>query len=98
MNPEVAQTRDPSPVEADSEQKRERDRPQKHQKQAQRIAKPSRDAAPAPRLRRLGDVLSLFLMLLGSITLALLLGVGVYWAWITRLSDLWARWIGPPPF
>src|SRR5580658_891124 len=49
-------------------------------------------------MRRLGDVLSLFLMLLGSITLALLLGVGVYWAWITRLSDLWARWIGPPPF
>jgi hypothetical protein len=47
---------------------------------------------------RVGDVLSLFLMLLGSITLALLLGVGVYWAWVTRLSDLWARWIGPPPF
>ena len=39
-------------------------------------------------LRRLGDVLSLFLMLLGSITLALLLGVGVYWAWITRLQRL----------
>jgi hypothetical protein len=49
-------------------------------------------------MRRLGDGLSLFLMLLGSITLALLLGIGVYWAWITRLSDLWARWIGPPPF
>jgi hypothetical protein len=49
-------------------------------------------------MRRLGDVLSLFLMLLGSITLALLLGVGVYWAWITRLSDLWAHWIGRPPF
>jgi hypothetical protein len=49
-------------------------------------------------MRRLADVLSLFLMLLGSITFALLLGVGVYWAWITRLSDLWARWIGPPPF
>ena len=37
-------------------------------------------------------------MLLGSITLALLLGLGVSWAWITCLSDLWARWIGPPPF
>jgi len=49
-------------------------------------------------MRLLGDALSLFLMLVGSITLALLLGVGVYWAWITRLSDLWARWIGPPPF
>jgi hypothetical protein len=56
---------------------------------------------PRPRrgiMRRLGDVLSLFLMLLGSITFALLLGVGVYWAWIARLSDLWAHWIGPPPF
>jgi hypothetical protein len=49
-------------------------------------------------LRRLGDVLSLLLMLLGSITLALLLGLGVYWAWITRLRDLWAHYIGAPPF
>ena len=49
-------------------------------------------------MRRLGDALSLFLMLLGSITLALLLGVGVYWVWITRLRDLWAHWIGAPPF
>jgi hypothetical protein len=48
--------------------------------------------------RRLGDALSLFLMLLGSITLALLLGVGVYWAWIMRLRDLWTHWIGAPPF
>ena len=48
--------------------------------------------------RRLGDVLSLFLMLLGSITLALLLGVGLYWAWIMRLRDLWAHWVGAPPF
>jgi hypothetical protein len=59
----------------------------------QRRARPRRGI-----MRRLGDVLSLFLMLLGSITLALLLGVGVYWAWVTRLSDLWAYWIGPPPF
>jgi hypothetical protein len=49
-------------------------------------------------MRRLGDALSLFLMLVGSITLALLLGVGVYWAWITRLRDLWAHWFGAPPF
>jgi hypothetical protein len=49
-------------------------------------------------LRRLGDVLSLFLMLLGSITLALLLGVGADWAWTTRLRDLWTHWIGAPPF
>jgi hypothetical protein len=49
-------------------------------------------------MRRLGDALSLFLTLVGSITLALLLGVGVYWAWITRLRDLWAHWFGAPPF
>ena len=62
-------------------------------------------AAEPPRVRprrgiagRLGDVLSLFLMLLGSITLALLLGVGGYWAWTARLRDLWAHWIGVPPF
>jgi hypothetical protein len=48
--------------------------------------------------RRLGDAFSVFLMLVGSITLALLLGVGVYWAWVTRLRDLWAHWIGAPPF
>jgi hypothetical protein len=48
--------------------------------------------------RRLIDALSLFLMLLGSITLALLVGIGVYWAWVTRLRDLWIHWIGAPPF
>jgi hypothetical protein len=48
--------------------------------------------------RRLGDAFSVFLMLVGSITLALLLGVGVYWAWIMRLRDLWAHWVGAPPF
>jgi hypothetical protein len=37
-------------------------------------------------------------MLLGSITLALLLGVGGSWAWTARLRDLWAHWIGAPPF
>jgi hypothetical protein len=62
-------------------------------------------AAEPPKARRrrgitraLGDALSLFLMLLGSITLALLLGVGGYWAWVARLRDLWAHWIGAPPF
>ena len=61
-------------------------------------------AAPPKRRRRsgivglLGDALSLFLMLLGSITLALLLGIGGYWAWTARLRDLWAHWIGAPPF
>jgi hypothetical protein len=48
--------------------------------------------------RRLGDALSWLVMLLGSITLALLLWLGVYWAWITRLRDVWAQWIGAPPF
>jgi hypothetical protein len=47
---------------------------------------------------RLGDALSLFLMLLGSVTLALLIGIGGYWAWTARLRDLWAHWIGAPPF
>jgi hypothetical protein len=49
-------------------------------------------------LRRLGDALSLFLMMLGSMTLALLLGLGGYLAWTMRLRDLWGQWIGPPPF
>ena len=62
-------------------------------------------AAEEPRARpkrgilgRLGDALSLFLMLVGSITLALLLGIGGSWAWTARLRDLWAHWIGAPPF
>ncbi|HEY1864363.1 MAG TPA: hypothetical protein VGG77_11905 [Roseiarcus sp.] len=48
--------------------------------------------------RRLGDAFSMLLMLLGSITLALLLGIGGYWAWMARLRDLWSHWIGAPPF
>jgi hypothetical protein len=56
-------------------------------------------ARPKPGImRRLGDALSLFLKLVGSITLALLLGVGADWAWTTRLRDLWTHWIGAPPF
>ncbi len=50
--------------------------------------------------RRLGDALGLFglfLMLLGLITLALLIGLGVYIAWMTRLRWVWAHWIGAPP-
>jgi hypothetical protein len=54
---------------------------------------------PRHRLvQRLGDALSLFLMMLGSITLALLIGLGGYLAWTMRLRDLWAQWIGAPPF
>jgi len=59
------------------------------------------DRAAPPRrrfARRLGDALSLFLMMLGSITLALLIGLGGYLAWTMRLRDLWAQWTAPPPF
>ena len=57
-------------------------------------------AAPPRRrlLRRLGDALSLFLMTLGSITLALLIGLGGYLAWTMRLRELWEQWTAPPPF
>jgi hypothetical protein len=66
---------------------------------------PMAAAADEPKARprrrfaqRLGDALSLFLMILGSITLALLVGLGAYLAWTTRLRDLWSQWIGAPPF
>ena len=67
---------------------------------ASRSPPPSQPKARRRRgiLRRLGDALSMFLMLLGSITLALLLGLGGYWAWTTRLRELWTHWIGAPPF
>ena len=32
------------------------------------------------------------------ITLAVLLWLGLYWAWTMRLRDLWTQWIGAPPF
>ena len=58
---------------------------------------------PKARPRRgfvawLGDALSLLLMILGSLTLALFVGLGADLAWTTRLRDLWAQWIGAPPF
>jgi hypothetical protein len=60
------------------------------------------DESKAPPKRRfakrLGDAFSRFLMLLGSIALALLIGVGVDWAWAAGLRDLWTHWIGAPPF
>jgi hypothetical protein len=56
-------------------------------------ARPRREFA-----QRLGDALSLLLMILGSITLALLIVLGAYFAWTARLRDLWAQWIGAPPF
>jgi len=59
------------------------------------------DLGPPPRRRfvqRLGDALSLFLMMLGSITLALLIGLGGYLAWTVRLRDLWDQWTAASPF
>jgi hypothetical protein len=55
--------------------------------------------APSRRLgQRLGDALSLFLMMLGSMTLALLIGLAGYLAWTMRLRDLWAQWSAALPF
>ena len=61
-------------------------------------AEQPRERAKRGILRRLGDVFGVFLMLLGSITLALLVGIGGYWAWTARLRDLWTHWVGAPPF
>jgi len=47
---------------------------------------------------RLGDALSFILMTLGSVTLAFLLGLGLYLAWTLRLHDIWTRWFGAHPF
>ncbi len=69
-------------------------------------AKPAPAAATAepprpPRrgwAQRLGAALSFLLMTLGSITLILLLALGGYIAWTIRLRDLWAHYLGHPPF
>jgi hypothetical protein len=47
---------------------------------------------------RLADAMAFLLMTLGSITLIGLLALGAYVAWTIRLRDLWAHWIGAPPF
>jgi hypothetical protein len=54
-------------------------------------AEPPRARPRRGILRRLGDALSWLLMLLGSITLAVLLWLGAYWAWTSRLRDLWTQ-------
>ena len=54
MRPKIAQARRPCPVDANPKKKRERDRPQKHQKRAERVAEAPDDPAPASRLRLLG--------------------------------------------
>lgn len=53
----------------------------------------------ARRARRiLADALSFVLMTLGSLTLIGLIGVALYLAWTVRLRDIWAHWLGAPPF
>ena len=47
---------------------------------------------------RLGSAFSFLLMTLGSITLILLLALAGYVAWTIRVRDLWAHYIGHPPF
>jgi hypothetical protein len=37
-------------------------------------------------------------MIVGAITLALLIGIGADLVWTMRLRDVWAQWIGAPPF
>ena len=71
---------------------------------------PSETAAPIPDAsvpasrrhrswtRRLGDALTFLLMTLGSITLIGLLALAGYVAWTIRVRDLWAHWVGAPPF
>jgi hypothetical protein len=56
------------------------------------------DPARRSWARRLGDALIFLLMTLGSVTLICLLALAGYAAWTIRLRDLWAHWIGPPPF
>lgn len=46
--------------------------------------------------QRLGDALTFLLMMLGSVTLIVLLGLAGYLAWTIRLHDLWSHWIGAP--
>ena len=57
-------------------------------------AKPLVIPSRRPFAKRLGDAFAVLLTTLGSLTLALLLGLGAYLAWTTRLRDLWAHWVG----
>ncbi len=58
---------------------------------------------PAPGMRRsfwsrLGDLFSFLLLVLGSMTFCLGLGLGAYLAWETWGRAAWTAWIGAPPF
>ena len=59
--------------------------------------------ARAPESRRtfwsaLGDLFSFLLLVLGSMTFCLLVGVAAYAIWEMWGRALWAAWIGPAPF
>jgi hypothetical protein len=105
VGPRVAEEPPPQPLEANGPATWPIARPRPRALHFPPLGASEPLAAEPPKARRrrgiarwLGDAFSVFLMLVGSITLALLLGVGVYWAWITRLRDLWAHWVGAPPF
>jgi hypothetical protein len=76
------------------------------------VVAPAESAGPAPAAatvepaipprrgwaQRLGHALSFLLMTLGSITLIVLMALAGYVAWTMRVRDLWAHYIGHPPF
>jgi hypothetical protein len=64
---------------------------------------PNQTRARAPQSRRtfwsaLGDLFSFLLLVLGSMTFCLLVGVAAYAIWEMWGRALWAAWIGPAPF
>jgi hypothetical protein len=63
----------------------------------------AKSGVSAPGSRRslwagLGDLFSFLLLVLGSMTFCLLVGVAAYTIWDMWGRALWASWIGPPPF
>ena len=57
--------------------------------------------APEPRrswASRAADLFSFLLLVLGSMTFCLLVGVGAYIAWVAWGRALWTAWFGAPPF
>jgi hypothetical protein len=49
-------------------------------------------------LNRVGDLFSFLLLVLGSMTFCLLVGVAGYAVWENWGRALWTAWFGPPPF
>ncbi|WP_158814368.1 hypothetical protein [Methylocapsa sp. S129] len=54
--------------------------------------------APRSWLTRASDLFSFVLLVLGSMTFCLLIGVAAYAVWDTWGRALWTAWIGPAPF